>query len=97
MYGAKSGMWAEFRFTTWGAVLTLVSVFLPFRMIAPGAMSVVMVDRRPLEFEPQVALDAGHQALHVVGEVELAGVFRRDDEPELVVLARARPVEGLGA
>jgi Zn-dependent protease len=36
----KSGMWAEFRLTTWGAVLTLVSVFLPFKMIAPGAMMI---------------------------------------------------------
>ena len=34
----KKGMWAEFRLTTWGAVLTFVSVFLPFKMIAPGAM-----------------------------------------------------------
>jgi len=29
----KAGMWAEFRLTTWGALLTLVSVFLPFKMI----------------------------------------------------------------
>ena len=36
----KTGMWAEFRLTTWGAVLTLVSVFLPFKMIAPGAMMI---------------------------------------------------------
>lgn len=36
----KSGMWAEFRLTTFGAVLTLVSVFLPFKMIAPGAMMI---------------------------------------------------------
>jgi len=36
----KSGMWAEFRLTTWGAVLTLVSVFLPFKMISPGAMMI---------------------------------------------------------
>ena len=33
-------MWAEFRLTTWGAVLTLFSVFLPFKMIAPGAMMI---------------------------------------------------------
>jgi Zn-dependent protease len=33
----RAGMWAEFRLTTWGAVLTLVSVFLPFKMIAPVA------------------------------------------------------------
>jgi len=36
----KKGMWAEFRLTTWGAVLTLVSVFLPIKMIAPGAMMI---------------------------------------------------------
>jgi Zn-dependent protease len=36
----KAGMWAEFRLTTWGAILTLVSIFLPFRMIAPGAMMI---------------------------------------------------------
>lgn len=36
----KCGMWAEFRLTTWGAVLTLVCVFLPFKMIAPGAMMI---------------------------------------------------------
>jgi Zn-dependent protease len=36
----KAGMWAEFRLTTWGSVLTLVSVFLPFKMIAPGAMMI---------------------------------------------------------
>jgi Zn-dependent protease len=36
----KRGLWAEFRLTTWGAVLTFASVFLPFRMIAPGAMMI---------------------------------------------------------
>ncbi len=36
----QAGMWAEFRLTTWGAVLTLASVFLPFKMIAPGAMMI---------------------------------------------------------
>ncbi len=36
----KAGMWAEFRLTTWGAVLTLISVFIPFKMISPGAMMI---------------------------------------------------------
>ena len=36
----KKGLWAEFRLTTWGAVLTFVSVFLPFKMISPGAMMI---------------------------------------------------------
>jgi Zn-dependent protease len=40
VYAQKAGMWAEFRLTTWGAVLTLVSVFLPFKMISPGAMMI---------------------------------------------------------
>lgn len=36
----KAGLWAEFRLTTWGAILTFASVFLPFKMIAPGAMMI---------------------------------------------------------
>ena len=36
----QNGLWAEFRLTTWGVVLTFVSIFLPFRMIAPGAMMI---------------------------------------------------------
>ncbi len=36
----KNGLWAEFRLTMWGAVLTLASVFLPFKMISPGAMMI---------------------------------------------------------
>jgi Zn-dependent protease len=36
----KKGMWAEFRLTSWGAVLTFVSVFLPFKLISPGAMMI---------------------------------------------------------
>ena len=38
--GQKKGLWAEFRLTTWGLALTFVSVFLPFKMIAPGAMMI---------------------------------------------------------
>ncbi len=36
----RHGLWAEFRLTTWGALLTLVSVFTPFRLIAPGAVMI---------------------------------------------------------
>jgi Zn-dependent protease len=36
----RRGLWAEFRLTTWGAALTFASIFLPFRMIAPGAMMI---------------------------------------------------------
>ncbi len=36
----RNGLWAEFRLTLWGAVLTFLSVFLPFKLIAPGAMMI---------------------------------------------------------
>ena len=40
VYAQKAGMWAEFRLTTWGALITLAAVFLPFKLIAPGAMMI---------------------------------------------------------
>jgi Zn-dependent protease len=36
----RCGLWAEFRLTTWGFVLTLISVFTPFRLISPGAVMI---------------------------------------------------------
>jgi Zn-dependent protease len=36
----RGGFWAEFRLTTWGAVITLISVFTPFRLISPGAVMI---------------------------------------------------------
>lgn len=36
----KRGLWSEFRLTTWGAVLTLASVILPFKLISPGAVMI---------------------------------------------------------
>jgi Zn-dependent protease len=37
----RRGLWAEFRLTIWGAVLTLISVISPvFKIIAPGAVVV---------------------------------------------------------
>lgn len=36
----KNGLWAEFRLTTWGALITLACVFLPIKMISPGAMMI---------------------------------------------------------
>jgi Zn-dependent protease len=34
------GLWAEFRLTKWGAVVTLISVFTPLRLISPGAVMI---------------------------------------------------------
>ena len=34
----RRGLWAEFRLTVWGAVLTSLSIFLPFKIISPGAV-----------------------------------------------------------
>ncbi|MCL2476445.1 AN1-type zinc finger domain-containing protein [Candidatus Bathycorpusculum sp.] len=37
----KAGMWAEFRLTKLGAIITFISIFVPFfKMIAPGAMMI---------------------------------------------------------
>ncbi len=36
----RCGLWAEFRLTTWGFVITLISVFTPFRLISPGAVMI---------------------------------------------------------
>jgi Zn-dependent protease len=36
----RRGMWAEFRLTKWGAIITLISVFTPFRLISPGAVMI---------------------------------------------------------
>lgn len=36
----RRGLWAEFRLTLWGAILTFVSILLPFKIIAPGAVMV---------------------------------------------------------
>ena len=37
----RRGLWAEFRLTLWGAVLTLVSIISPlFKIIAPGAVMI---------------------------------------------------------
>jgi Zn-dependent protease len=38
----KRGLWAEFRLTTWGAVITLIFMILPtpFKLISPGAVMI---------------------------------------------------------
>lgn len=34
------GLWAEFRLTTWGALITLVSIISPLKLISPGAVMI---------------------------------------------------------
>lgn len=36
----RHGLWAEFRLTTMGAIITAISIPLPFKFISPGAMMV---------------------------------------------------------
>lgn len=36
----RYGLWAEFRLTLWGAVITLVSIISPLKLIAPGAVMI---------------------------------------------------------
>ena len=53
----KRGLWAEFRLTLWGAVLTLVSIISPlFKIIAPGAVMI-----------------SGSTGIREMGKISLAG------------------------
>lgn len=36
----RYGLWAEFRLIEWGAIITLISIFSPFKLIAPGAVMI---------------------------------------------------------
>jgi Zn-dependent protease len=36
----RRGLWAEFRLTVWGAILTFISILLPFKIISPGAVMI---------------------------------------------------------
>ena len=36
----KQGYWAEFRLTTWGTIITVLTLFLPFKLISPGAVMI---------------------------------------------------------
>jgi Zn-dependent protease len=36
----RRGLWAEFRLTVWGAILTAISIILPFKIISPGAVMI---------------------------------------------------------
>jgi Zn-dependent protease len=53
----RRGLWAEFRLTMWGALLTLISVVLPtFKIISPGAVMI-----------------SGSTSLQEIGKISLAG------------------------
>ena len=41
------GLWAEFRLTTWGVVITFLSIIIPFKLIAPGAVMISGYARGP--------------------------------------------------
>ena len=36
----KCGLWSEFRLTTWGMIMTVFTMILPFKLISPGAVMV---------------------------------------------------------
>lgn len=36
----RYGLWAEFRLTLWGAMITLISIISPFKLISPGAVMI---------------------------------------------------------
>ena len=36
----RKGLWAEFRLTVWGSIVTLIFAFLPIKLISPGAVMI---------------------------------------------------------
>jgi hypothetical protein len=72
------------------AHLVTVSVDAVKDDVGVGMVGVEMVDGDPLEALTQVAFDTHHEAADVEVEVDLAGVFGRDDETKLVSLMRSR-------
>jgi len=45
----RYGLWAEFRITVWGAIITLLSIISPFKIISPGAVMIGgMADRKTI-------------------------------------------------
>ncbi len=36
----RCGLWSEFRLTTWGMLMTIFTMILPFKLISPGAVMV---------------------------------------------------------
>jgi Zn-dependent protease len=53
----RRGLWAEFRLTLWGSLLTLVSVISPlFKIISPGAVMI-----------------SGSASLDEIGKISIAG------------------------
>jgi Zn-dependent protease len=44
----RYGLWAEFRLTLWGALITLISILSPIKLISPGAVMISgsFVDRK---------------------------------------------------
>jgi Zn-dependent protease len=53
----RRGLWAEFRLTLWGSVLTLVSIISPFfKIISPGAVMI-----------------SGSRGIEEMGRISLAG------------------------
>lgn len=67
----KAGMWAEFRLTTWGAVLTFITVFLPFKMIAPGAM---MIGGNPPSARDMIKIAIGGVITNMIFATVLLGL-----------------------
>ena len=46
----RYGLWAEFRLTLWGALITLISILSPIKLISPGAVMISgnFVDRKTI-------------------------------------------------
>jgi len=78
----RRGLWAEFRLTLMGAILTLFSIVSPFKVIAPGAVMIAgQTDAEGIGKisiagpAPNIALSAIFLAAAYIPQPELAFVF----------------------
>jgi Zn-dependent protease len=80
----KRGLWAEFRLTLWGAVLTLISVISPLlKLISPGA---VMISG-PAQMDEVAKISLAGPTVNIVfSTVFLGAAFAIGPSPVRVVL-----------
>ena len=88
----KRGLWAEFRLTLWGAVLTLISVISPLlKLISPGA---VMISG-PAQMDEVAKISLAGPTVNIVFSTVFLGVaFAIGSSPVQLVLFLAALLNG---
>ena len=78
------------------AQLATLTVHAANHDVSVWVVGVEVIHGRPLEFLAEVVFDSSHEGAHVFGELQLIAVLGRDDEAELILLAKPRRLTFLG-